>query len=253
MKVVRKHDRDRPRGWFGLFFRLGGWVSLIAALVMMVMAGLMLGYSRSAMLFDRDGITAQADVLHKQLKISYDSDGDEQRTYLVRFFFDTATMETVDVQRSVSRRVYDAVHVGQPRDIRYLPYDPQRFEHTVGSNAANGRIARVVGWVVGALGLGTLWYFGMQTNRAVLTRREGEVVVGEVVEVRRLKVQVNHRQQARLHWRLPDGAEGRSLMRDANGLVMYAPGDRITVFRRGRDMWWEGDVGARSEGNWRLD
>lgn len=253
MKVVRKHDRDKPRGWFGLFFRLGGWVALIAALVMMVVAGLMVGYARSAMLFERDGVTTQAEVVHKQLKIRYDSDGDEQRTYLVRFFFDTPTMETVSAERSVSRSVYDDVTVGEPRDIRYLPYDPERFEHIVGSNAANGRIARIVGWIVGAVGLGAMWFVGLKTNRAILTRRYGEIEVAEVTEVRRLNVQINRRQQGRLRWRLPDGAEGQSLMRDANDLVMYDTGDRITVFRKGGSMWWEGDVGPRSEGDWRLD
>lgn len=249
MKVVRKHDRDRPRGWFGLFFRLGGWLSLIAALVMMVMAGLMLGYARSAMLFDRDGVTTQAQILHRRSEVEWD-DGEATRTYFVRFSFDTPTMHTVNVERVVPLRVYDETVVGQRRDIRYLPYEPEQFEHTVGINATNGRISRMVGWAVGAIGLGTLWFFGMKTNRAILARQHGEELVAEVTEVRRLKIEVNGRQQARLHWRLPDGAEGRSLMRDANGLVMYAPGDRITVFRRGRDMWWEGDVGPRGAGGW---
>ncbi|MEL6645828.1 MAG: DUF3592 domain-containing protein [Pseudomonadota bacterium] len=249
MKVVRKHDRDKPRGWFSLFFRLGGWVSLIIALVMMVVAGLMVGYARSAMLFERDGVTTQARILERRREVEW-NDGEATRTYFVRFFFDTPTMHTVNVERAVPMHVYDETVVGEPRDIRYLPYEPERFEHTVGLNATNGRIARMVGWAVGAIGLGTLWFFGMKTNRAILARRYGEELVAEVTEMRRLKIEVNGRQQARLHWRLPDGTDGRSLMRDASQLVVYNPGDLITVFRRGRDMWWDGDVGPRAEETW---
>ncbi|MEM9474809.1 MAG: DUF3592 domain-containing protein [Pseudomonadota bacterium] len=250
MKVVRKHDRETPRSWFSLFIRLGGWVSLIAAAVMILVGGLALGYARSAMLFDRDGVVTQAEILHRRVEVSRDSDGDEQRSYYVRFLFDTPTGQTVNRDRSVPRGVYDETIVGEPRDIRYLPYAPERFEHTIGANAANGRTARLIGWIVGAVGLGTLWYVGMKTNRAILARRDGEAVVAEITQMQRLKIEVNDRPQARLHWRLPDGAEGKSLMRDASKLTAYSPGDTITVFRRGHEMWWEGDVGPRAEDAW---
>lgn len=253
MTVVRKHHRDTPRGWFSLFIRLGGWVSLIAALAMLVVGGLMLGYARSAMLFDRDGVITQAEILHKRIDYTYDDDGEKQRIYYLRFFFDTPTMQTVNRERRVPWSVYGAVTVGEPRDIRYLPYEPERFEHTVGANAANGRIARLIGWAVGAFGLGTLWYFGSQTNRAILARRDGEELVAEVIKVRRLQVEVNDRAQGRLQWRLPDGAEGQSLMRDYEALTVYRVGDKITVFRQGAEMWWDGDVGPRSEDAWRMD
>ena len=249
MKVVRKHDSDTPRGWFSLFFRLGGWVSLIIALVMMVVAGLMVGYARSAMLFERDGVTTQARILERRKEVER-NDGKATHTYFVRFFFDTPTLHSVNVERVVPMQGYVEAVVGEPRDIRYLPYAPERFEHTVGMTAGNGRIARMVGWVVGAVSLGTLWFFGMKTNRAILARRFGDELVAEVTEMRRLKIEVNGRQQARLYWRLPDGTEGRSLMRDASQLVVYNAGDAITVFRRGREMWWEGDVGPRAEETW---
>lgn len=251
MRVIRKHDRDEPRGWFSLFFRLGGWLALIAALVMLVVAGLMVGYARSAMLFERDGVVTQANILQRRVEVEYD-DGKAKRTYFVRFFFDTPTMYTVDVERRVPLSVYEAAIVGEPRDIRYLPDEPERFEHTVGMNAHNGQTARYVGWVVGAIGLGALWHVGMKTNRAILARRDGEELVAEVTQIQRLNVQVNKRQQGRLHWQLPDGTTGRSLMRDANALATHSPGDKITVFRRGLDQWWEGDVGPRSDGDWRI-
>lgn len=211
----------------------------------MIVFGITLATEQTAARFEADGRVAQADVTDKRIDISYDSDGDETRTYFVTFQFQTRSGESVRVERSVGKRFYNGTAPGDLKEIRYLPDAPRRIEYYVGEKAHRTRIGLWIGGIVGAVGLGGLWLAGNRTNRAILARRDGIKQVAEVLAVRTLSVEVNDVRQARLVWRGPDGLEGQSLMRDAPDLSVYKPGDKITVFRRGDDVWWEGDVGPR--------
>ncbi len=245
MSVIRKHDRDLPRGWFNLFIRMGGWVCLIAGLIVAITFGITLATEQSAARFEAEGRVTWAEVTDKRVEISHDSDGDETRTYYVTFEFETRGGQSVRVERSVAKSFFNGTGPGDEKEIRYLPDVPKRIEYYVGEKAYRTRVGLWIGGVVGAIGLGMLWFAGGRTNRAILARRDGVKQVAEVLRVRRLKVEVNDVTQARLVWRGPDGKEGESLMRNYPDLTQYKPGDKITVFRRGDDVWWEGDVGPR--------
>lgn len=245
MSVQRKHDRDLPRGWFNLFIRLGGWSALIAGLVVMIVFGITLANENAAAEFAKDGRTTDATVIGRRVEQSTDSDGDTTYTYYIEFRFQTRAGETMTVERTVAKKFYANAGRGDMREIRYLASDPSRIEYYVGEKAYRTRVGLWIGGIVGTIGLAGLAFAGDRTNRAILARRDGENQVARVSEVKRLKVEVNDRVQGRLHWTGPDGLNGRSLMRDYVDLSRYSPGDQITVFRRGKDVWWEGDVGPK--------
>lgn len=239
----RKHSRHRPRGWFSLFLRLGGWVCLIlgAGLVAMTF------FSASALYLadrlDRDGAIAWAVVEDKRVEIGTDSDGDEVRDHYVTFAFKTAGGGR-RIETGVTAGYYDSVQRDDEVRIRYLIEDPSTIEYELGSYRSKGIGFRYAGLVLGLAGLAALWMFGKQANRAIRVRRDGQKRMAVVTALRDSSVQVNHRPQGRLVWREEDGQTGQSLLRDLDELQrLYDVGDPVVVFRLGRHAYWEGDVG----------
>ena len=51
--------------------------------------------------------------------------------------------------------------------------------------------------------------------------------------------------RVKLFWRLPDGTVGTSLPRAEGGFAGIVPGQRIAVYVKDGESWWEGDVGRR--------
>ncbi|MEM6634348.1 MAG: DUF3592 domain-containing protein [Pseudomonadota bacterium] len=244
MQVQRKHERDRPRGWFSLYVRLGGWASLAAAGVLVLVSGISLGLERRAHQYETQGVLADAEITRLWVEVDVDSDGDRTTTHYAAFRY-SAGQRTIERDRSVSRSYFFRASEGDWVPIRYLADRPDRFEYRVGQTAENASWALWVGWITGGLGLGVLALIGAQTNRAYLARERGEMLTAEVTGVLETGVSVNNEKRVRLHWRAPDGAVGQSLMTKAFRLAAYRPGDQITVFRGAKRMWWEGDVGAR--------
>ncbi|MCG6903385.1 MAG: hypothetical protein LJE68_11965 [Rhodobacter sp.] len=243
MRYRRKHDRHRPRGWFSLFLRLGGWISLIFGVVLVVLTLISATNLYLADRMDRDGAFAQAAVTGKRVEIGTDSDGDETRTYYVTFAYKTSaggrTAEAI-----VDRAFYTAAAVDDEHLIRYLRDDPGRIEHEIGQYRRGGTVLRYIGLVTGLIGLAALWFYGQRANRAVKARRDGEKRYAVIQRIAETGVTVNDRPQGRLEWREEDGQLGKSLMRSMAELrKLYEAGDRIVVFRLGRDAYWEGDVG----------
>ncbi|MCP3972715.1 MAG: hypothetical protein GY717_20820 [Rhodobacteraceae bacterium] len=243
MEYRRKHDRHRPRGWFSLFFRLGGWLSLIFGALLIVLTLISASQLFLADQLDRDGKFTRAVVGDKRMAVTYDSDADEERQYFVTFIYKSSeggqTTET-----GVSGDFYDEAVRGDELVIRYLRSDPGQIEYEIGSYRKAGNVLRWIGLVLGLIGLLALWRYGKQANRAVKARRDGDKIHAEVTGIRELKLEVNNRSQARLQWREPDGRTGESLMRGIEELSrLYQAGDRIVVFRLGDDAFWEGDVG----------
>ena len=241
----RKHTRHRPRGWFSLFVRLGGWLSLIlgAGLVAMTF------FSASALYLadrlDRDGTIAWAVVEDKRVEIGTDSDGDgdEVRDHYVTFAFKTGDGGR-RIETAVTAGYHDSVQRDDELRIRYLIEDPSTIEYELGSYRDQGIGFRYVGLGLGLAGLATLWLFGKQANRAIRVRRDGQKRMAVVTALRDSNVQVNHRSQGRLVWREEDGQTGQSLLRDLDELLrLYDVGDPVVVFRLGKHAYWEGDVG----------
>lgn len=235
----RKHGRRVPRGWFSLFTRLGGWLSLIAG------AGLLLATFFSALsvhLADRlDDAAGYATATITGKSVIGDRDAPD--ALRVSFKYKTeAGGQTAETD--VDAAFFDSVRVGSEHPVRYLRADPSVLELEPRQTKSAGRGLRIIGLVLGLFGLWMLWRSGQRANAAILARRDGEKRYARVTGVVDTGLRINGRARGRLTWQEPDGQTGESLMRDLSGLKdVYKPGDRIVVFRRGKDVFWEGDVG----------
>jgi hypothetical protein len=231
---VRRHPRHRPRGWWSLFLRFGGWTALVCGALLLVTTLFSAGALYLADRLDRSGALANAVVTGKRT---------EGETRLVTFTFKARGGPGRTVETEVSRAYYNAVREGAERKIRYLVEDPDWIEEDLSRYRRTGVLLRWTGLVLGLTGLAMLWLFGKAANRAVRVRRDGERRLAEVTGLAAAGSRFGPA-QGRLEWREPDGSTGASLPRDMDWLrARYAPGDTIAVFRLGRHAFWEGDVG----------
>lgn len=234
----RRHDRDRPRGWWSLFLRLGGWISLGLGVLLLIVTAFSAGALYLAGHVDRTGALAYAVVTDKRL----DPAGEGAVPKVTFTYKASGGGRTVETE--VTRDYYDSVAVGDERPIRYLRGDPTDIVTDLSYYHRIGALLRWIGLMLGLAGLAALWAFGKRANRAVRVRRDGQRLLADVMGVRDLNFAVNGERQGRLTWREPDGRTGESLMRSVRWLrETYHPGDRIVVFRLGRHAYWEGDVG----------
>ncbi|MEL6169258.1 MAG: DUF3592 domain-containing protein [Pseudomonadota bacterium] len=245
MTPTAKHDRDQPRSWFSLFWHLGGWIAVLAAFAVVWSFGYTFSSEQSAARFAAEGRTTFAEVMDHRVRVSRDGDGNERRTYFVTFAYSTRDGTAYEVEKRVRQSHYHDLPIGARHEIRYLSTRPERIEAYVGEGSDRAMRGLWLGGVAGAIGLAALAIAGGRANRAVLARRDGVRQVATVVRVRELWLEVNDTKQARLVWTGPDGVEGESLSDDVQEFVAWKPGDRITVYRRGKSVWWEGDVGPR--------
>ncbi len=192
---------------------------------------------------DAEGRYARAVVEDKREVVTTGSEGDEERSYYVLFIYKTSN-GLLHTEAEVSSDYYDGTAVGESTVIRYLRDDPSHIEHEPGSYHRNGRILRYIGLVIGVIGLAALWWFGSEANRAIKARRDGDKRFAVITAIKDAGVKINGSEQARLVWREEDGQVGESLMRSMYHLrELHEAGDRIVVFRLGKDAYWEGDVG----------
>lgn len=239
LRYRRRHDRDAPRSWFSLFVRLGGWVCLGAAAALLVATFASAISLRVAERLDAEAGYAQAVITGKSVLGSWG----EPESWRVSFTYKTESGgRTAEVE--VPEAFYNEVSVGSEYPVRYLRADPGVVDLQPRQSRTAGNVLRFIALGLGILGLVTLWRFGTQTNAAILARRDGQKRMATVIAVRDTGVRINGRAQGRLVWREEGGETGESLMRDRGQLEhLYKPGDPVVVFRRDRDVFWEGDVG----------
>ena len=239
MGYRRKHDRHVPRGWFGLFLRLGGWVCLLAGAGLLILTFVSAISLRVADRLDAEAGYAVATITGKSLI----GDADAPEAWRVTFTYKTeAGGRTAEAE--VSTGFYQSARIGAEVPVRYLRADPGAVVLEPAQNHAAGILLRYSALGLGLVGLVTLWLFGAQANAAILARRDGEKRMARVVAIKPTGVKVNERAQGRLTWREEDGQTGESLMRAAADLKrLYKPGDTVVVFRRRGKAYWEGDVG----------
>ncbi|MEO0677792.1 MAG: DUF3592 domain-containing protein [Pseudomonadota bacterium] len=243
MPLNRSHGRDAPRSWLSLFWRLGGWIALLAGFLLLVLTFVSSASHREAAEFEALGEITAAEILNKREEVTRDSDGDRVVTYFVTYRFQ-APGEQVIAETRVGRGLYRRSEPANRQELRYLPDSPRTFEVPPGSTRRGAWQAQLLALALGLGALAGLWFPGRRAVRAVKTRRSGSEIHATVTEVVRTNVKVNKRQQGYLAWEEPGGATGRSLYRGLEWLNdAYSPGDEIVVYRRGDDSWWEGDVG----------
>ena len=85
MRYRRKHSRVRPRSWFSLFVRFGGWLCLISGVLLVALTF----FSATALYLgdrmDAEGRYARAVVEDKREVVTTDVDGGDERHYYVLF------------------------------------------------------------------------------------------------------------------------------------------------------------------------
>ena len=247
--VKPKHNRHKPRSWFSLFWRMGGYGVLICAALWLILT-IPAHFSETlAARFERSGVVTFGEVVDRRHEVSTDSDGDESHSYYLTLRFDAASAGVIQREVSVGSGVYAASPMGEAVELRFLPDDPDAIEVPVGKTAGTAWWLMRIGAVFGIAALIMLWFFGKRATLAYKTRRDGQALVAEVIEVRSTSVTVNDEPQARLVWRDETGAVGESLMRGVSQLRSLGPGTKINVYRFGDQMWWQGDVGPRGNGS----
>ncbi|MDJ0630942.1 MAG: hypothetical protein QNJ44_21975 [Rhodobacter sp.] len=241
MEYRRKHARFRPRSWFSLFFRLGGWLSLICGLALLAVTYFSAGALYLADRLDRAGDLAYAVVADRRAAATGD-EGETTRYVTFTFKARGAGGQTVEVE--VPAEYFDAVSVGDELPIRYLSNDPAQIEYDVGGYRRTGERLRRIALALGIAGLVTLWVFGRAANRAIKVRRDGEKRMATVTRIVEAGSAKTGKKQGRLAWYEEDGQTGESLRHDLEDLEnRYQAGDLIAVYRLGTDAYWEGDVG----------
>lgn len=242
---------SQPRSRMHLFLRGLGWLAIVPLLIALVTGAIALFEGRKAERLRDSGTMAEAVITGKEVKVSYNSEGNRTTTFYLSFRFAHLTGTMTDT-RSVGRRFFNRQSVGDETPVRYWTVDPSVNEIEPGSTRRTLWITKIISAVT--LSGGGLWSYlaWAKAGRLIWLRDHGERRKATVTEHFRTKVRVNNRPRYRLVWRDSEGLEGRSFMMPHGGLEGFPTGTELAVFvdPGGRlPPVWEGDVGpARRAG-----
>jgi hypothetical protein len=238
---IRQHRLTEPRSWFSLFRATGGWIALVAGVLLLGLTLFSVSQYRLAASFDIRGIEAAATITSGRIV-----KGDESDDHYATFAYVAAGEQAMVVEEKVSRSFYRGMTIGDTQVIRYLPERPEKMEYYIGKTRSDARWIQVVALFAGIGGLVALWYSGNTVNRAIKARRHGvltPVTVDRIVETKDDDDKPSGKGQ--IHWS-GAGLAGRSLPHPMSDFASITPGDTIQVFMFNGEGWWEGDVGPRA-------
>ena len=238
---------ERPVPLWRLFWRMGGWITLIFLLFLIVLTLFSVLSLRLAERFDVEGRETTAAVLDKYERVSTDSDGDREVTYYFVLQYETQAGQTIEIGRSVGSGLYRRTDIGTRIPVWYLESQPEKIEVSRGENRSASVLTQ---WFALAFGIGALvamWFPGRRAVAAVRARRYGARETAQVTGLERTRYRVNNRYRYRLAWKEQNGRAGTSLAYKEVDLDGYRAGDRITVYQGIKRAWWSGDVGERPE------
>ena len=238
---------ETPVPLWRLFLRMGGWVVLIAGVILLVVTLISWSSLRMAQRFETEGRPATAIVTEKYQREGRDSDGNRTVTYYLTLDYTTARGERISLNRTVNSGEYRRASEGERFDLLYLASEPRKTELTPGHYRKGAQVGQIVGLVVGLIWLGALWLVGGWAVAAVRARRYGQREEAQVVELRRTSIRVNNRPRYRVIWRDAAGREGRSLLRKWRDIEGLQVGDTVPIYHGVKRSWWAGDVGERPE------
>ncbi|WP_323769098.1 DUF3592 domain-containing protein [Antarctobacter sp.] len=236
---------DTPVPLWRLFWRMGGWITLI----FLVFLGFMTLFSvlslNLANRFDSEGRETAAEVLDKYKTVTTDSDGDRETTYYFVLQYDTQRGDTVEITRSVGTDIYWRTDPGERIPVWYLESEPDRIEVSRGENRSASVITQWIALVFGIAALVAMWFPARWAVAAVRARRYGARETAQITGTKATNYRVNNRHRYRLTWKEQSGRIGESLAYKEEQLDGYRPGDKITVYQGIKRAWWSGDVGER--------
>lgn len=232
----------KSRGFWAMFFRMGGWWALLLAGICCVITGMSVSSHVTANRFEARGVVVDAVAETRRVKVTRDSDGDTKRTYYVTYAFETQSGETIRREKSVGKAKHDAAPEGSVHPIRYLAGSPRTFEAPPGASRQNGHALRWFALLPGVIMLGVVWMVGRWAVAAVLAVRRGEPRGATVIQIERAMLRINNRQMYRLVWRDDTGRVGKSLMARKHRFDHVQPGAEIAVYKYKWQSWWSEDV-----------
>ena len=236
-----------PVSFLRLFFKMGGWIVLILAVVLLILSLVSHANLKTAKRFETEGLSAIARVTDKEKTVKRNSDGKRTTTYYLTLQFSTQTGKDISVRSSVGSRKYNSVQEGDEIPLYYLASAPETTEITKGSHRKGSRITQFIALMIGLGWLAALWIIGGWTVSAVRARRFGPRKEAMVQEVKRTGVKINNQPRYRLVWRDAEGREGQSLLHRYSELESLKPNDIIHIYQGPKQSWWVGDVGERPE------
>ncbi|MCA0954250.1 DUF3592 domain-containing protein [Mameliella alba] len=239
---------DQPVSIFRLFWRMGGWITLIFIALLLVLTLISHTTLNLANRFDQEGRETAADIVDKRREVTTDSDGDREVTYYFDLRFETHEGERVVVSRSVGSSLYHRHEIGERLPIWYLQSDPERTELNRGENRTTSIVTRWIALVFGLGALVAMWIPGRWAVAAVRARRYGARETAHVTGMKATNYRVNNKYRYRLTWKEASGRQGESLAYKEHQLEPYRPGQEIVVYQGIKRAWWSGDIGERPGG-----
>ncbi|MGP6085564.1 hypothetical protein [Antarctobacter jejuensis] len=238
---------DKPVPLWRLFWRMGGWITLIFLVVLLVLTIISQSTLSLANRFDAEGRETAADLVDKRREVTTDSDGDEEITYYFDLRFETLEGDLVVVSRSVGSSEYHKREIGDRIPIWYLQSQPGTTELTRGENRSTSTVTRWIALIFGIGALIAIWIPGRKAVAAVRARRYGAREAAEILGTKCTNIKVNNRYRYRLTWKEQSGRVGESLAYKEEQLEGFRPGETITVYQGIQRAWWSGDVGERPD------
>lgn len=236
---------ERPVPLWRLFWRMGGWLTLVFVLFLLILTFISHFSLTLAEKFDIEGRETAAEVLDKYERVTTDSDGDREITYYFVLRYDTRRGNTVEITRSVGSSLYRQTDPETRIPIWYLESDPETIEVNRGENRTASVITRWIALVFGIAALVAMWFPGRKAVAAVRARRHGTRETAQITGVEPTNYRVNNRYRYRLTWKENNGRTGESLAYKEEQLDGYRRGDTITIYQGIKRAWWTGDVGER--------
>ncbi|WP_415402330.1 DUF3592 domain-containing protein [Tateyamaria sp. SN3-11] len=244
-----KDFTDGPApGFFRLWWRKGAAFALILAVATGISTFGSYQSLKLGLAFDARGVEGIATATDRRKQTVRRNDSTET-DYYVTFDYDVQGT-VVSVERKVSRSLYRALTPGATRAIRYLPENPRRMEHTIGTTWEDGQVMRWLALVFGLACLGAFWWTARPAIEAIRARQYGRAEWAKVlyVDERKQRTKKGTSTSYVLVWRDERGVQGESLPSGSNTRYFrYGPTSDIEVYRDSRGKtWWVGDVGPRA-------
>lgn len=241
MGIKPRHNRTKPTSWFDLFLATKGWFALIGGIAALALTIFSINSYKTAADLAAHGVWVPAEITRKRI-----SRGENSDDYLVTFEY-RADDRTFERQRDTGRGYYRAHDVGDQVQIKILPARPKVFEFREGQTQSSAVTQQIFAGIAGIVGCVMLWLGGSKANSGVLARRKGRRTVATISGFVEEKKSGKPTGRGYMIFHTEDGLRGESLSANIDRLRALGTGTKIVVFVRGRDVWWEGDVGPREE------
>ena len=169
-----------------LFFRMNGWVPLIALAIglgVMTFGGYNITTGKA---LKAQEISTTATLTRKYTQQTRRTSGGFRTLYRLVISYET-TSGLINNTADSTAAYYNSHQPGDQIEIFYLPDAPETFEFSQGETAQTGWSLAVTGAVIFAGGIALLGFFFRRAMRAARLLQHGRVAEGTIVEVVKMR------------------------------------------------------------------